>query len=360
MTPSRTAGLATAIVAVLFLAAACGTDTATPGDDTTPASIPLAADTAVAPVPSPGCDTGTNASAVTEERREVATIDPNTGEPRWYLISTPDSHDGVTPMPLVLDFHGLSEGAPTHAAHSRLGDDATARGYTVVFPHGTGTPLRWSAVPADVPLSADATASDITYIEELLDAVTSDWCIDTARVFATGLSNGAGMATHLGCVRTERIAAIAPVAGLRPPLGCDDAGLPVVAFHGTADAILIYNGGIGDLAGLIGGTATPEAPPAEIDGPGYPAAARAWATHNGCEADPDVTEVGADVQHWVFTCPEGADVEFYVIIDGGHTWPDSDFSRAIGSIVGPTTATVSANEVMLDFFERVTPRPASS
>ena len=340
----------------LTMLAGCSSSTETgsdgAADDAATTSSLATADPASAPaVPSAGCGTAPG-TAVTEERREVAVADPDTGDNRWYLVTTPPAHDGTTPVPLVLDFHGLTEGATVHALHSELSAFAVANDFVVAFPQGTGDPLRWNALPTSAEQNVDGTG-DLAYVDAVLDQLENDLCIDTSRVYATGLSNGAGMSSLLACARPDRFAAVAPIAGLRPPLECDAATTtPVLSIHGTIDPILIYNGGVGDLNSLLGGAGIEATPAAVIDGPGYPAAARAWATHNGCAPDPVVTAVGDDVQHWVFDCPSSSDVEFYVVIDGGHTWPGSEFSRQIANIVGPTTFTISANQVMWDFFTR--------
>jgi len=353
----RLATVAAVMVITVAVLAGCstgsdtGADTAS-ADDTSATTTPVVADPAsAAPVPSAGCDTAA-AVTVTEERREVSIADPDSGDNRWYLVTTPPANDGTTPLPLVLDFHGLTEGAVVHALHSDMSNFAVANDFVVAFPQGTGDPLRWNALPTSAEQNLDATG-DLAYVDAVLDQLETDLCIDTSRVYATGLSNGAGMSSLLACARADRFAAVAPVAGLRPPLECDaTTTTPVLAIHGTIDPILIYNGGVGDLNSLLGGAEIEEAPAPEIDGPGYPAAARAWAVHNGCAADPEVTTIGNDVQHWVFDCPVGNDVEFFVVIDGGHTWPGSEFSRQIANIAGPTTFTISANEVMWDFFTR--------
>ena len=54
------------------------------------------------------------------------------------------------------------------------------------------------------------------FISALIDSLTADLNIDTTRVYATGMSNGAFMTYTLGCELSDRIAAIAPVAGGSP------------------------------------------------------------------------------------------------------------------------------------------------
>lgn len=350
------------LVVMALVAAACGGTDATggPGDDPgTTTSVGTdtggtdndGATTVAQPVPSAGCGT-TAIRQVTAQRSTVDVDDPDGGDKRWYLRSTPTAHDGVTPLPLVVSFHGLSEGAEIHTAHSDLTPFAEENGFVVAFPNGTGIPLRWNVLPTDDDVTLD-TGNDLAYVDAMVAQLADELCLDLSAVYATGLSNGAGMASLVACERNDVFAAVAPVAGLRPPLSCGDANtMPVLSFHGTADPILLYNGGVADIGSLLTGTAAPAPPPADIDGPGYPASARAWARHNGCDPDPAETTIGDDVIRWVFDCPEGNDVEFYIVVDGGHTWPSSDFSVTIESIAGPTTFTVSANEVMWEFFSR--------
>lgn len=357
----RNAPLVGLVLAAALLAGACATSDDASSDDVSggasesPSTTVAATDAAA--IPSAGCGTSTT-TAVTEERREVALTDPESGETRWYLLTTPPAHDGTTPLPVVLDFHGFTEGAIVHAAHSALSPYAAAEGFVAVFPQGTGNPVRWNALPVDGPADFGG-ADDLGYVDAVLAALEADLCIDTSRIYATGLSNGAGMASLVGCERAERFAAVAPVAGVRRPTNCvEGTPTPIVAFHGTVDPILYYNGGVGDLAGLMGGSGETTAPAAVLDGDGYPAATRAWAAHNGCDPEPTKRMIGDDVEHWVFTCPGGASVEFYAIIGGGHTWPGSEFSGQIANIAGPTSYTISANEVMWEFFQRHARSPA--
>ena len=60
-----------------------------------------------------------------------------------------------------------------------------------------------------------------------------------------------------------------------------------------------------------------------------------------------------------FDCPDGADVEFYIIEGGGHSWPGSEFSKSIESIVGPTTFDIDATDLIWTFFQAVPPAVVS-
>lgn len=253
-------------------------------------------------------------------------------------------------MPLVLDLHGYSEGATVHSRMTGYSALAQQERFVVAFPDGLGSPPQWNVN------IKDPTNADLAFVDALMARLGNDLCIDTARVYATGLSMGAWFSSALACTRADKIAAIAPVAGIQYQEGCRPArAVPVVAFHGTADPILYFNGGIGDLRSLMSGATTADAvtvPPADVNGAGYPANVRAWAKRNGCGPTPEDTKVTAQITRRVYPCPKGADVEFYVIDGGGHSWPGSAFSRSIAKIIGPTNMDLDATRVSWNFLKR--------
>jgi polyhydroxybutyrate depolymerase len=360
LAPHRRLAVALALTGALLLGACAGSSdeaaeggdpTTTEADDattTTTEAVDAAAPGEVAtgePVPSAGCGR-TEVRSVVLEKTFLDDSD------RWFLLNTPLEHDGSTPLPVVLDFHGLSEGADVHSQMSAMGPFADEEGFVVVMPHGTGTPVRWQ-------VDLDPTeGSDLQYAIDLIDQLEAKLCIDTSRIYATGLSNGAFFSSVLGCSLSERIAAIAPVAGVIRPEGCDPARpVPVLAFHGTEDPILLFNGGVGGRLSEVlengPGAETTEAelPEADLDGEGYPANIRAWAEANGCEGEPTDEQLTETVLRQAWDCPAEAAVEFYVLEGGGHSWPGSEFSKQITEIVGPTDD-LDANEVLWAFFQR--------
>ncbi len=306
--------------------------------------------------PSPGCGTP-GAAAVPHGRERVTTS--VAGQERWYLRHVPPAHDGTTPVPLVLDFHGYSEGAEVHTQMSALNAFGDEQGFVTIFPQGQGPVPRWD-------FGLDPGSADVAFARELLDEAGRALCIDEARVYATGLSNGAFFTSILACVLAERIAAVAPVAGVRFPDGCEPTRpVPVAAFHGTADTFVTYDGspgtgasrlpapdGSGRTLGEIGGDRAP------VLGTPIPEHLRRWAEHNGCRPEPRERRVASDVTLLSWPCPPGADVLLYRIEGGGHSWPGSAFSAGIEGIVGRTTMSISANEVMWEFF-RTHPLPHS-
>jgi polyhydroxybutyrate depolymerase len=303
-----------------------------------------------AAVPSAGCD-----GPATEQADLVEASMDVRGAARRYLTSAPAWDEGGDPLPLVVDFHGLAEGSDVHAQMTQLGPKGVEDGFVTVFPHGTGQPVRW-----DVEPNVDANA-DLAFVGALLDEVEAARCIDTSRVYATGLSNGAMMSSTVACAMTDRFAAIAPVAGIAMPEGCDPSRpIPILAFHGTADPILLFNGGVGTgvLNSALGGgdpaaaSTTTTMPPADLDGPGYPETVRDWAAFNGCEESFTDEDVSDTVLLRSYDCPAEAPVEFYVIDGGGHSWPSSEFSKQIERFVGPTTFDIDASELAWEFFQQ--------
>jgi polyhydroxybutyrate depolymerase len=179
----------------------------------------------------------------------------------------------------------------------------------------------------------------------VIDVVSRELCTDTRRTYVTGHSGGGRMASALGCRIADRIAAIAPNAGLRAGRPDPDdvtvpevedcqpeRPLPVLTFHGQQDVVNPYAGN-GDLRW----------------GYAVPLAVQTWARLNECRRGPQATTVSEHVTRFSYTrCRRGAEVEFYRVSDGGHTWPGSS-----GPPHGPglVTQEIDASRTMWEFFD---------
>jgi polyhydroxybutyrate depolymerase len=312
----------------------------------------VAASTGAA-VASKGCSASSPGPApapVTEVRQDI-TVDRVA---RWYLLTTPPAHAGARPLPVVMDLHGLSEGATLHARTTQFSAEAQAKDFVVVFPNGTGSPVGWDIAPG----TAAHPNHDIDFLNAMLDTLERSLCVDTSRIYATGLSDGALMTSLLACTMAARVAAFAPVAGIDMPMPCHPGRrVPILAFHGTADPILYFNGGIGTavLNHVLGKGPTPTTttqPPVDLHGKGYPASVAAWAAKDGCSRRSTDTNLSAHVIARTYPCPPGVSVEFYIIRGGGHAWPGSKISAALASITGYSTFEINATDVIWKFFRR--------
>ena len=346
------------VVAAVVLAACAGSSsdggsaTTTTAAGTGSTSAPKATSVNAAPagkqatgpaVPSSGCGKGSG-GAVSLDKQFLDDSD------RWYLLTTPSQDDGKTPLPLVLDIHGLLEGAVIQAKMSQLSASADQHGFVLATPQGSGTPLHWDVKP---DLKANP---DLEYMTALLDQVEAEQCIDTSRVYATGLSNGAFMSSILACTMADRFAAVAPVSGVIRPTTCDPSRpVPLLAFHGEADPILLFNGGVGAKLGNLmkGDLTTPTPiPKSDLNGKGYPATTQVWATKNGCTGKPIDKDLTKTVILRTWDCPADGVVQFVVLKDGGHSWPGSKASQAAGDAMGFTNMTIDANDLIWSFFQR--------
>ena len=259
----------------------------------------------------------------------------SSGEARRYLLYVPTTYDPAKPTPLVISLHGFVEWPAHQMQISRWNALAEEQGFLVVYPEGTGFPRRWRAGG----WRGDPTP-DVRFIADLIDRLAAEYSIDRSRVYANGLSNGGGMSFLLGCALSDRIAAIGGVAGayaypldecqpLRP--------VPMIAFHGTADPIVPY------LGGPARGT--------EPRLPVIPDWMEARAALNGCDATPIALPSSGEASGIRYTgCAEGADVVFYTIAGGGHSWPGGE--PLPEWITGPTSQDIDATRVMWEFFSR--------
>jgi len=111
--------------------------------------------------------------------------------------------------------------------------------------------------------------------------------------------------------------------------------VPMIAFHGTADPIVPYNGG-----------SSPAAPDLF---PSVPAWTANWARRNRCGPSPVESPVAAQVSRVEYTgCADDAAVVLYTIRGGGHTWPGGKPLPKL--ITGPTSREVDATRRMWEFF----------
>ncbi len=277
-----------------------------------------------------------------ESGTSVRTLVSN-GQERCYLLHVPSGGPPSEPVPLVLSLHGFAERPLYHEWITRWSRIADEQGFVVVYPQGTGRPLRWNSFSSVDTGGVD----DVQFLRDLVAEVERLLNIDRQRVYVNGLSNGGAMTHRLACEASDLVAAAgmvaAPVGEL--PDGCTPPRpVPVIAFHGTADRVVDYQGaGSTDASEVEGLT---RAHFSYLPAPQWTAD---WAARNGCAPEPESIPPSGDASGVRYTgCNAGAEVVFYTIDGGGHTWPGG----LPIPLVGKTSRDIDASQTMWQFFSR--------
>ena len=338
----RTGPGATTLLVVAVLALGCASGVTPKASDGRPIATGE-------PTPSPGCGITAVRSSTTRGSMAVQGL-----ERTWYL-HVPPAHDGHTPLPLVVQLHGYGNDVVDMAVTGldTLGD---REGFVVATPVGRGSIPRW-LFELDAP-SLDVTAAnpDIAFIGALIDRLGAELCLDTSRVYATGISNGAWLTSALPCALGDRIAAIAPVAGVVDfgPACHPDRPVPVLAFHGDADTVLPIEGGFGPgvLTELRTETGAVFGDVPVFDDAVWSPSVRermaALAVRDGCQPDPVTEAVSMNADRLSWSCPPGADVQLVVVRGGWHDWPRPEPGPTAAP--GATPRMIEATRLIWQFF----------
>jgi polyhydroxybutyrate depolymerase len=319
---TRTVGLATLLAAVPLLVGLG------------PSAGPAAAAAAPSAIRSPGCG-----SAVSPG---TSTLSLSIGgHQRTVVVHVPPDASAHKALPLVLNMHGSGSDALGQEAFTGMDAAADADSFIVAYPQGAivaGSGFDWN-VPNEPliggGLPPPGSPNDVAFLTKLPGVLGQRYCVNPERVYATGFSGGARMASQLGCDSPNVFAAVAPVSGLRLPTPCPGSPEPVASFHGTADPVDPYEG----------------------HGQAYwtysvPQAAAMWGAHDHCNAKPTVTSAAVGVSLTTYPgCSRGTVVELYTITGEGHEWPGGPhLPPALTNVLGPQTTAIDADQVMWRFF----------
>lgn len=184
----------------------------------------------------------------------AATDDLRTTSGLRYSVRAPANYDATYAHPLIVVFAAAGATARQSEAFTHLTRAATARGFVMAY--------------------VDHRRMSVEAIQQMVAIprdVSNRWCIDTARVYAVGHSDGGTAATALALMPQTRgtFAAIVPSAAGFSYKDFDafdcPAATPVMVLHGGADAVFPQWG---------------------------MQAARRWAACNGCNTDRPMRSLG--------------------------------------------------------------------
>ncbi|MEX1188258.1 MAG: T9SS type A sorting domain-containing protein [Bacteroidia bacterium] len=256
------------------------------------------------------------------------------GITRIFRLYIPASYTGNEDLPLVLNLHGYGSNSLEQFLYGNFTSIADTANFIIAMPEGT-LDLTGSLSWNNFGLSS---IDDIGFISQFIDYLSSQYAIDSDRVYSTGMSNGGFMSYDLACSLGSKIAAIASVTGSMNVLRIADCNpgraVPIMQIHGTMDGTVPFNGNLAF---------------APID-----SVVEFWRNNNNCNSDgsfEDVPDINMNdnctAEHYVWDCPiSNSSVEFYKIIGGGHSWPGALFN------INTTNMDFSASREIWRFFSQ--------
>ena len=241
------------------------------------------------------------------------------GSKRSYLLHVPANYDATKPAPVVLNFHGFGSNPEKQNDISAFVPMSDREGFILVTPDG-GIGWRFMQSARD-----DNTA----FVRDVVTNVNENLCVDPKRIFATGKSQGGFMASWLGCMAPDVVAAIAPVSGIYEPTETC-APIPILQFHGRADTTIPFAGGHVLMLGTF---------------PGAVAVVQKWAQLNRCTGTPETVSVTPHVERVTYQGCAATTIQY--ITDAGHTWPGTTVREGDNS----RPADLAASDLIWAFFK---------
>jgi polyhydroxybutyrate depolymerase len=271
------------------------------------------------------------------------------GRLRRYSLNVPPGYSANTPAPLVLTLHGGGGSIQSVQPFTQMNRVSNDFGFLAAYPEGYTENNNGHVWADGRGTQADADGiDDVGFIDKLIDSLKAAYNIDTTRIYVCGFSNGGFMTQRLACELTNTWAA---AGGLGCSMDinlydtCSPASpLPMLYVLGTADPFVPFEGG----------TMNPGVDPiVAID-----SAVQFWVARNGCKTAepvvnlPDSTmDDSSTVKRWDYTdCDCDADVRFYQVDSGGHTWPGVAIPQQ-EALLGETNEDMHASYALWDFFQ---------
>jgi polyhydroxybutyrate depolymerase len=157
---------------------------------------------------------------------------PLTVSGHQYYVKTPTGYDASKPYPVLFMFNPTNN--PISWAEQSAGFESNGAkdAWIRVYPHPANSSAGWNG-------------NDVSFFQPLYDAITGNFCVDKARVFAAGESSGGDFSSILGCEHANKLRGIGPCA-TKPvngyPLNASQrectGQVTAVVIHGKNDSVV--------------------------------------------------------------------------------------------------------------------------
>lgn len=249
---------------------------------------------------------------------------------RTFWVSVPAQYAKINGfIPVLFNFHGLGDNCARWGPVSNFSIWANQpdTAFIYVYPCTVAGEVGWNAGTCCLNNSkVDEVAFVRAIFQSLLDSGAR---VDKSRVWSTGMSNGGFMTEMLGCQASDIFTGIASVTGdtivlpggAQGLLNCDKSytatSLKVLHIHGTADALVPWNGW------------------PVLQFPAIPLDVQSWALRIGCQNVSYNTWTTGPYHNLIYDqCQTDDSLVEFVIVDGGaHTWFNDKYFRTTDFVV---------------------------
>ena len=224
---------------------------------------------------------------------------------RAYFLHIPDSYQPGQQVPLLLAFHGRTSNGGEILQSSQFVAWASAMNFIVAAVNASTYEniTSWNAGTCCLP-STDALENDVLLTSAIIEAVKTNYAIDSARVWAVGHSNGGMMAYRLACDLSDKITAIAVVVGSLVDTSCNPAKqVSLLHIHGDLDPLVPVQGG------------------GKLDTPNIYYSVLDYAKANSCNASSSANFTSEE-QQFIWNCPNNSQVQLVNYLANSHEWAE--------------------------------------
>jgi polyhydroxybutyrate depolymerase len=260
------------------------------------------------------------------------------GLKRTYLLHVPTGYNKSKSYPLVFCLHGSAGNSKTQSERTKFSQLADKEGFFIVYPEAENKARQWNA-----GFELNNKVDDVNFIRTLIGQFSAKYNIDQNAVYCSGLSSGAMMAYRLGVELSDKISAIASVAGTLTKIASTSYpsfSIPLLIIHGTKDTRVPWESKTNDSKSLIFSVQE---------------TLRRWQIFNNATTIPQITKLGdkdkkddCTVDKKVYSSiSNSSKITVFKVNGGGHGWPGIKPEGESGNI----TNDINATEEIWKFFK---------
>lgn len=165
---------------------------------------------------------------------------------RPFTVVVPTTYQPSEPAPLIIALSGYNQTGAQLEKYLHLATFTQSQGILYVYPDGTKDRrgIRfWNGTPECCDFESPK-VDDAGYVMSIIDQISTQYSVDSNRIYIFGHSNGGFLANSLACLHADRIAAVASLAGASYTkiAACKPSSpVSVLQIWGTADETFVGN-----------------------------------------------------------------------------------------------------------------------